>query len=162
MATSLYALPCSVFTNHLITRHCIVRDIFGVVKWLQTCARLEVNTAVTTPHTVLWDVTLRGEVQIYGRFGWNCCLQFQDRSRSRSVRNVSRLLPDSRLHTPSSHYSTDRLICRCFYRVLASVVGLILRNHKECILETCFRMSLRSMDPDDRWSFFPTCVGSQT
>jgi len=34
-------------------------------------------------------------------------------------------------------------------------VDLILRNHKECIWETCFRPSLRSMDPDNIWSFWP-------
>lgn len=109
----------------------------------------------TTPQTVLWDVTSCSVVQIYGRFGWNCCLQFQDRSRSRFLRNVSRLLPDSRLHTPRSRYSKDRLMCSCSYRVLAWVVDLILQNHKDCIWKACFRPSLRSMDPDDIWSFWP-------
>jgi len=94
-------------------------------------------------------------LQIYWRFGWNCCLQFQDRSRSRSLGNVSRLLPDSQLHTPRSRYSNGRLMCSCSYRLLAWVMDLILRNHKECIWETCFRPPLRSMDPDNIWSFWP-------
>jgi len=34
-------------------------------------------------------------------------------------------------------------------------MDLNLWNHKERIWETRFRPSLRSMDPDDIWSFWP-------